>query len=69
VADERRMGGREVAIVAVVAVAIVLGLEVVTTIVPGARDLLAGTPLLITVLIVGTAAMLWLIATRRTPDG
>ena len=68
-ADERRMGGREVAIVAVVAVAIVLGLEVVTTIVPGARDLLAGTPLLITVLIVGTAAMLWLIATRRTPDG
>jgi len=63
------MGGRDVAIVAAVAVAIVLGLEVVTTIVPGARDLLAGTPLLITVLIVGTAAMLWLIATRRTPDG
>jgi hypothetical protein len=68
VADERRMGGREVMIVAVVAVAIILGLEVVTTVVPGARDVLAGTPLLIAVLIVGTAAMLWLIANRRTPD-
>jgi hypothetical protein len=68
VADERRTGGREVVVVAAVAVAIVLGLEVVTTIVPSARDLLAGTPVLIAILIAGTAGMLWLIANRRTPD-
>jgi hypothetical protein len=63
------MTGRDVVVVAIVAVAVILGLEVVTTLVPGAAGLLAGTPLLIVVLIVGTAAILWRIATRRPPDG
>lgn len=58
------MTGRDVVIVAILAVAVILGLEVVTTVVPGAAALLAGTPLLIVVLIVGTAVMLWRIATR-----
>ncbi|HEY2916887.1 MAG TPA: hypothetical protein VGI98_06705 [Candidatus Limnocylindrales bacterium] len=68
VADERRIGGREVIVVAVVAVAIVLGIEIVTSLVPAARDALAGAPILIAVLVVGTVAMLWAIATHRTPD-
>ena len=67
-ADERRIGGREVLIVAAVAVAIVLGVEVVTSLVPAARDALAGAPVLIAVLVIGTAAMLWAIAHRHPPD-
>jgi len=62
------MTGRDVVVVGIVAVAVILGLELVTTLVPGAAAILAGTPLLIVVLIVGTAAMLWRVATRRPPD-
>lgn len=67
-ADDRRIGGRDVVVVAIVAVAMVLAIEVVTTLVPAARDALAGAPILIVVLVIGTAALLWSIATHRTPD-
>jgi uncharacterized membrane protein len=69
VADERAVGGREVAIVAIVAVAVVLGAVMLTSVLPiDLQRVVFHTPLLILVLIVGTAAMLWRIATRRPPD-
>jgi FtsH-binding integral membrane protein len=69
VAEERTVGGREVAIVAIVAVAVVLGAVMLTSVLPiDLQRIVFHTPLLIVVLIVGTAAMLWRIATRRPPD-
>jgi uncharacterized membrane protein len=69
VAEGRAVGGREVAIVAIIAVAVVLGAVVLTSILPiDLQRIVFHTPLLIAVLIVGTAAMLWRIATHRPPD-
>lgn len=53
-------GVREVLVVAAAAVAVVLGAAVLTALLPaGAQSIVFGTPLLIGVLIVGTAAVLW----------
>jgi uncharacterized membrane protein len=69
VVEERRIGGREVALVALVAVAVVLGAVVLTSALPiEAQRVVFHTPLLIAVLVIGTAVMLWRIATRRPPD-
>ena len=59
----RQPGWREVLIVAAIAVAIVLGLAVLTSLLP--TDLQAvvfHSPLLIVVLIIGTGALLWRIS-------
>jgi FtsH-binding integral membrane protein len=71
VAEPRPVGGqpgwREVLIVAGVAVAVVLGAAVLTSILPtDAQEIVFHTPLAIVVLIVGTAWLLWRIA-RRPP--
>jgi hypothetical protein len=68
VAEARRVGWREVLIVGAAAVAAVLAIDVVTTVVPGLRDVVFHTPLLIGVLIVATAALLWRIAVTRPPE-
>ena len=68
-AEERRIGAREVLLVAGVAVAIVLGLQLLTYVLPAdAQRVVLDTPLLIVVLVVGTAGLLWWIARRRRPD-
>jgi heme A synthase len=72
VAEPRRVGGqpgwREVLIVAAVAVGIVLGLAVLTSILPTSlQEIVFHTPLAILVLIVGTGWLLWRIA--RQPPG
>jgi heme A synthase len=71
VAEPRRGGSqpgwREVLIVAGVAVAVVLGAAVLTSVLPtNAQEVVFHTPLAILVLIVGTAWLLWRIA-RRPP--
>jgi uncharacterized membrane protein len=70
VAEQRTVGGREVAIVAIVAVAVVLGAVMLTSILPvDLQRVVFHTPLLILVLVIGTAAILWRTATHRPPDG
>lgn len=65
----RTIGWREVALVGAAAVACVLGLAVLTAALPAdAQRLIFHTPLLIGVLIVGTALVLWRIASRRPPE-
>jgi len=69
VADERRIGTREVLVVAAVAVAIVLGLQLLTYVLPpDAQRVILDSPLLIAVLVVGTTGLLWWIARRRPPE-
>ena len=66
---DRAIGGREVAIVAALAVAAVLGAAILTSVLPvDLQRLVFHTPLLILVLVVGTGGLLWRIATRRPPD-
>ena len=70
-ADQRRVGRqpgwREVIIVAAIAVAVVMGAAVVTSVLPtNLQEVVFHTPLAIVVLIVGTAWLLWRIA-RRPP--
>jgi hypothetical protein len=67
-ADARTVGWREVVIVAALAVGVVLGIDVLTTVVPGLRDVVTRTPILILVLVMGTGALLWRIASRRPPE-
>jgi hypothetical protein len=74
VADATRTPGlREALLVGAVTVAVVLGAAAVTSLLPGdARDLVLRTPLLILVLIVGTAGVLWRITRpggNVPPDG
>jgi FtsH-binding integral membrane protein len=65
---DRTVGVREVLAVAGLTVAIVLGAAVATSILPKAlQEVVFRTPLLIVVLIVGTAALLWGIARPRPP--
>ena len=67
--DARQIGWREVLSVAAVGVAVVLGAAILTSALPvEAQRLIFHTPLLIVVLIVGTGALLWRVATRRPPD-
>ena len=57
---QRTPGLREALIVGAVAVAVVLAASIVTFLLPpDARDVVFRTPLLILVLIVGTAGVLW----------
>jgi heme A synthase len=63
----RQPGWREVLVVAGIAVAVVLGAAILTSILPkDAQEIVFHTPLAIVVLIVGTAWLLWRIA-RRPP--
>jgi len=65
----RAPGWREVLIVAVVAVAIVLGAAILTSVLPtDAQRIVFHTPLLIAVLVIGTVVLLWRIAVRKPPE-
>jgi hypothetical protein len=59
----RQPGWREVLIVAAVAVAVVLGLAILTSLLPtDVQQIVFHTPLLIVVLIIGTGVLLWRIS-------
>lgn len=65
----RALGWREVLIVAAVAVGAVLGADFLTSVLPtDLQRVIFHTPLLIAVLVIGTAFILWRVATRRPPD-
>jgi hypothetical protein len=65
---ERAVGLREVLVVAGLTVAVVLGAAIATSLLPKSfQELVFRTPLLIIVLIGGTAALLWGIARPRPP--
>ena len=65
---ERSVGLREVLLVAGLTVAVVLGAAIATSLLPkGVQEVVFRTPLLIIVLIGGTAALLWGIARPRPP--
>jgi uncharacterized membrane protein len=70
VAEQRRSTGwREVLIVAGVAVGVVLGAAVLTSLLPiDAQRTIFHTPLLIAVLVIGTCYVLWRVAARRPPE-
>jgi predicted MFS family arabinose efflux permease len=69
VAERSQAGVRDVVIVAGIAVAAVLGGVVLTSILPdGVQRFLFHEPVTIAVLIVGTAFVLWRVATRRPPE-
>jgi threonine/homoserine/homoserine lactone efflux protein len=62
----RTPGWREVLVVAAVVVGIVLGLAVLTSVLPvGLQDVVFRTPLAIVVLVVGTVGLLVWLARRR----
>ena len=62
-------GWREVLIVAAVAVGVVLGAAILTSVLPTeAQRVIFHTPLLIAVLVLGTGLVLWRIAARRPPE-
>jgi hypothetical protein len=64
----RQPGWREVLIVAGIAVAVVLGAAVLTSVLPtGIQEFVFHTPLAIAVLVIGTAWLLWRIS-RRPPE-
>jgi len=63
------VGWRQVLIVAAVAVGAVLGAAFLTAALPtDAQRVVFHTPLLIVVLVAGTALVLWRISTRRPPE-
>lgn len=64
-ATGRQPGVREALLVAAIALAIVVGLELLSAAVPGVRDAFRGLPITIAVLVVGTVAVLLVIAVRR----
>lgn len=61
----RAPGWREVVLVAVAVLGAVLGLEILTAVVPGARDLFEGFPVVIVGLVVATAGILLAMTLRR----
>jgi heme A synthase len=66
--SRREPGWRQVFAVAAVAVAVVLGAAILTSLLPAAfQEFVFHTPIAILVLIVGTGWLLWRIA-RRPPD-
>ena len=69
-ASESRVAGwRQVLVVAAVAVGVVLGAAILTSVLPtDAQRVIFHTPLLIAVLVIGTGLVLWRIATRRPPE-
>lgn len=67
--ETRTVGWRGVVVVAAVAVGVVLGAAILTSVLPtDAQRVIFHTPLLIVVLVVGTGLVLWRIATRRPPE-
>lgn len=67
--DSRAIGWRHVLVVAAVAVGVVLGAAILTSVLPtDAQRVIFHTPLLIAVLVVGTGLVLWRLATRRPPE-
>ena len=65
----RSVGWREVLIVGALAVGVVLGAAILTSVLPtDAQREIFHTPLLIAVLILGTGLDLWRIAARRPPE-
>jgi FtsH-binding integral membrane protein len=63
----RQPGWREVLLIAGVAVAVVLGAAILTSVLPtGAQEVVFHSPLLIVVLVIGTGWLLWRIS-RRPP--
>ncbi|MEO7665228.1 MAG: hypothetical protein ABIV26_08880 [Candidatus Limnocylindrales bacterium] len=67
-AERAQPGVRQVVLVAMAAVAVVLGAAVVTSLLPEpVQRLVFHAPLTIAVLIVGTAFVLYRVATRRPP--
>jgi hypothetical protein len=67
VAESRTATLRDVLFVAGLVVAGVLGVSVLTGVVPGVgKDLVFQTPIVITILVIGTALMLFRVG-RRTP--
>lgn len=68
-AEETRVGARDVLLVAAAAVAAVLGAAVVTSLLPeGVQRFLFHEPVTIAILIGGTALVLWRVATHRPPE-
>ena len=67
-AERSQAGARDVVIVAAVAVGAVLGAAILTSFLPEpAQRFLFHEPVTIVVLVVGTAFVLWRVATRRPP--
>ncbi len=65
----RSVGWREVLVVGALAVGVVLGAAILTSVLPtDAQRVIFHTPLLIVVLILGTGLVLWRIAARRPPE-
>ena len=65
---DRQPGWREVLRLAIAAVAVVLGLSIVTSLLPtDAQEIVFHTPLAIIVLLVGTGWLLWRLG-RRPPE-
>jgi FtsH-binding integral membrane protein len=65
---ERAIGLREVVAAAAVSVVVVLGAAVATSLLPAeGQAIVFKTPLLIFVLLIGTAAALWRISRPRPP--
>ncbi len=68
-AEPSQPGLRQVALVAAAAAAVVLGAAVVTGLLPEpAQRFVFHAPLTIIVLVIGTAFILWRVATRQPPD-
>jgi FtsH-binding integral membrane protein len=66
---ERAIGLREVFLAAGVSVVVVLGAAAVTSLLPAeGQAIVFRTPLLIVILLIGTAAALWRISRPRPPD-
>jgi len=69
VVEGSTVGARDVLIVAAIAVGAVLGAAILTSLLPeGVQRFLFHEPVTIAVLIVGTALVLWRVATRRPPE-
>jgi len=68
VAERSQVGARDVVIVGAIAVAAVLGAAVLTSVLPeGIQRFLFHEPVTIAVLVIGTAFVLWRVATRQPP--
>ena len=66
---KRAVGWREVLLVAAIAVGVVFGAQIVTSLLPtDAQRAIFHTPVLIGVLILGTGFVLWRLAGRRPPE-
>lgn len=65
----RAVGGRQVLLVGAIAVGVVLGAAILTSVLPtDVQRVIFHTPLLIAILILGTGFVLWRIAARRPPE-